>query len=225
MRILLVEDDLLLGEGIRTALRRAGLTVDWLVDGIAARQALCDGGFDLVVLDLGLPRLDGTEVIREVRKHGEHVPILVLTARDRMAERVQALDSGADDFMGKPFDSAELLARIRALHRRNVGRVDSVIDHGELSLDSARLSVSWHGKQVDLPRREFHLLWVLLENSGRIVSRETLQQRLYGWDEDVESNALDVHIHHLRRKLAPDLIRTVRGVGYMIQLAEANDIA
>lgn len=225
MRVLLVEDDVLLGEGIRTALRRAGLTVDWLTDGVAAREALREDGFDLVVLDLGLPRLDGTAVIRETRARGAHVPILVLTARDHVTDRVQALDLGADDFLGKPFESSELLARIRALHRRSVGRIDSVIELGELHLDSARLSVQWRGKQVDLPRREFHLLWVLLENAGRIVSRETLQQRLYGWDEDVESNALDVHIHHLRRKLAPELIRTVRGVGYMIQSATLGDVA
>jgi two-component system OmpR family response regulator/two-component system response regulator QseB len=225
MRVLLVEDDVLLGEGIRTALRRAGLTVDWLTDGIAGRDALRDDGFDLVVLDLGLPRLDGTAVIRETRARASRVPILVLTARDQLIDRVQALDLGADDFLGKPFETSELLARIRALHRRSVGRVDSVIKVGELQLDSARLAVQWRGRQVDLPRREFHLLWVLLEHSGRIVSRETLQQRLYGWDEDVESNALDVHIHHLRRKLAPELIRTVRGVGYMIQNATMGDVA
>lgn len=216
---------MLLGEGIRTALRRAGLTVDWLTDGVAAREALREDGFDLVVLDLGLPRLDGTAVIRETRARGSHVPILVLTARDRVSDRVQALDLGADDFLGKPFESSELLARIRALHRRSVGRIDSVIELGVLLLDSTRLSVQWRGRQVDLPRREFHLLWVLLENAGRIVSRETLQQRLYGWDEDVESNALDVHIHHLRRKLAPELIRTVRGVGYMIQNSPLGDVA
>ncbi|PIV32858.1 MAG: DNA-binding response regulator [Lysobacterales bacterium CG02_land_8_20_14_3_00_62_12] len=218
MRVLLVEDDVLLGEGICAALRRAGLTVDWLRDGESARIALIDGSFDLVVLDLGLPRLHGSAVIEAVRGGGSQVPILVLTARDRVSERVQALNLGADDFMGKPFDTSELLARIRALHRRSIGRVETRIEHGDLELDQARLAVVWRGHQIELPRREFHLLWVLVENAGRIVSRETLQQKLYGWDEDIESNAIDVHIHHLRRKLSPELIRNVRGVGYVLEL-------
>lgn len=225
MRVLLVEDDALLGEGIRTAMKRAGMIVDWLNDGIAAREALRAGGFDVVVLDLGLPRLDGMAVIKEARAAGSSTPILVLTARDAVSERVGALDLGADDFLGKPFSSDELLARIRALHRRSVGRIDSTIRSGSLLLDAASMSVRYNGKKIDLPRREFLVLEVLLENVGRIVSRETLQQRLYGWDEDIESNALDVHVHHLRRKLSSELIRTVRGVGYMIQDVDGGEAA
>jgi two-component system OmpR family response regulator/two-component system response regulator QseB len=218
MRVLLVEDDPLLGEGIQTSLRLAAVTVDWLVDGVTALAALREGGFDVVVLDLGLPRLDGLGVIRAARADSIATPILVLTARDRVADRVQALDLGADDYLGKPFDPSELLARIRALHRRNSGQVQTFIGREPLVLDPTNFSVLWHRRPIDLPRREFALLRVLLENEGRIVSREVLQQRLYGWDEDVTSNSLDVHVHHLRRKLDPTLIRTVRGVGYSVVL-------
>lgn len=216
MRILLAEDDELLGEGIVVALRRAGMTVDWLRDGESVRVALVDGSFDLLLLDLGLPRLHGSAVIETVRAAGSQIPILVLTARDLVNQRVQMLDLGADDFMGKPFDTGELLARIRALYRRSQGRAQAVIEFAGLRLDVARQNVQFQGRQIELARREFHLLWVLMENAGRIVSRDVLQQRLYGWDDDIESNALDVHIHHLRRKLGSDLIRNVRGVGYLL---------
>jgi DNA-binding response OmpR family regulator len=220
MRILLVEDDLLLGEGIQTSLRRAGLTVDWLTDGSAALAAVRSGGIDVVVLDLGLPRMDGLQVIRSARAADLRTPILVLTARDRVADRVQALDLGADDFLGKPFDPDELLARIRALHRRATGQgqVQHLLGRAPLLLDPASFDVRWRGRPVDLPRREFALLRALLEAEGRIVSRDVLQQRLYGWDDDVASNSLEVHVHHLRRKLDPGLIRTVRGVGYSLVL-------
>lgn len=220
MRILLVEDDPLLGEGIQTALKRAALTVDWLQDGASAAAAIRDGGFDVVVLDLGLPRMDGLQVIRSVRSANLRVPILVLTARDRISDRVSALDLGADDFLGKPFDPDELLARIRALHRRSVGPLPAAPGNGPLQLDEASLTARWHGRAVELPRREFALLRALTEQPGRILSRETLQQSLYGWDDDVVSNSLEVHVHHLRRKLDPALIRTVRGVGYMLSLPE-----
>jgi two-component system OmpR family response regulator/two-component system response regulator QseB len=221
MRILLVEDDPLLGEGIQTALRRAAVAVDWLTDGAAALAALRDGGFDGVVLDLGLPRMDGLSVIRAARAAGVATPILVLTARDRVADRVQALDLGADDFLGKPFDPDELLARLRALHRRASGQAQPQLGREPLLLDPANFGVRWHGRPVDLPRREFALLRALLEQEGRIVGREALQQRLYGWDDDVASNSLEVHVHHLRRKLDPALIRTVRGVGYSLVLPAA----
>jgi two-component system OmpR family response regulator/two-component system response regulator QseB len=221
MRILLVEDDPLLGEGIQTALKRAALTVDWLQDGTSAVAAIRDGGFDVVVLDLGLPRMDGLQVIRSVRSADLRVPILVLTARDRISDRVGALDLGADDFLGKPFDPDELLARIRALHRRSVGPHPAASGNGPLQLDEASLTARWHGRAVELPRREFALLRALSEQPGRILSRETLQQSLYGWDDDVVSNSLEVHVHHLRRKLDPGLIRTVRGVGYMLSLPES----
>jgi two-component system OmpR family response regulator/two-component system response regulator QseB len=220
MRILLVEDDPLLGEGIQTSLRRATFTVDWLTDGASALAALRGGGIDVVLLDLGLPRMDGLQVIRSARAADVRTPILVLTARDRVADRVQALDLGADDYLGKPFDPDELLARIRALHRRATGRgqVLLLLGRDPLLLDPDNFGVRWHGRAVELPRREFALLRALLEAEGRIVSRDVLQQRLYGWDDDVASNSLEVHVHHLRRKLDPTLIRTVRGVGYSLVL-------
>jgi two-component system response regulator QseB len=220
MRILLVEDDLSLGEGLRTALRRAAYSVDWLHDGAAAFNAIRDdlgrAEIDLVVLDLGLPRMDGIEVIRAARRIGAQVPILVLSARERAADRTLGLDVGADDYLGKPFDTNELVARVRALLRRSQGRADPILRCGALELDPANLAVRWQGRNLDLPRREFALLRTLMESPGRIVSRESIQQRLYGWDEDVASNALDVHLHHLRRKLPPALIRTVRGMGYSL---------
>lgn len=220
MRILLVEDDPLLGDGIQTALKRAALAVDWLQDGAAAVTAIRDGGIDVVVLDLGLPRMDGMQVIRSVRGANLRVPILVLTARDRISDRVSALDHGADDFLGKPFDPDELLARVRALHRRSIGPQSTAASGGPLQLDEASLTARWQGRAVELPRREFALLRALAEQPGRILSRDTLQQSLYGWDDDVVSNSLEVHVHHLRRKLDPGLIRTVRGVGYMLSLPE-----
>lgn len=216
MRVLLVEDDESLGEGIRTALRRAAYAVDWLRDGASALAAIRDGGIDLVLLDLGLPRMDGIEVIRAARRAGAGVPILVLSARERPADRTLGLDAGADDYLGKPFDTHELLARVRALLRRSAGNAAPLLSCGALELDPATLAVRWQGRNVDLPRREFALLRVLLENPGRTISRESAQQRLFGWDEDVASNALDVHVHHLRRKLPAALIRTVRGVGYAL---------
>lgn len=216
MRILLIEDDDSLGEGLRTALRRAALTVDWLRDGASALAALRDGGVDLAVLDLGLPQLDGMEVIRQARRAGVTTPILVLSARERPADRALGLDAGADDYLGKPFDTAELLARVRALLRRTGGRAQPTLRMGALELDPSRLEVIWRGRPLDLPRREFALLRLLMEQRGRPISRESAQQRLYGWDEDVSSNALDVHVHALRKKLDPALIRTLRGVGYAL---------
>lgn len=224
MRILLVEDDPSLGEGLRTALRRAAYAVDWLQDGASALAAIRTGGIDLVVLDLGLPRKDGLEVIREARRAGATVPILVLSARERAADRMLGLDLGADDYVGKPFDNGELLARVRALLRRSSGQASPTLAFAGLALDPASLTVTWQGRVVDLPRREVALLRLLMEHPGRIVSRETAQQRLYGWDEDVASNAVDVHVHHLRKRLHPALIRTVRGVGYALD-DPANDTA
>jgi two-component system OmpR family response regulator/two-component system response regulator QseB len=218
MRILLVEDDASLGEGLQTALRRAAIAVDWVQDGVAALTAIRDGGFDAVVLDLGLPRMDGVQVIRTARQEGRRVPILVLTARDRVGDRIEALDLGADDFLGKPFDPNELLARLRALHRRAQGQAQSTLAHGALRLDPATLSVHWQGRIIDLPRREFALLRALMEQPGRILTRDALQQAIYGWDEDVASNSLEVHVHHLRKRLDADLIRTVRGVGYTLSV-------
>jgi DNA-binding response OmpR family regulator len=225
MRILLVEDDESLGEGIRTALRRAAFSVDWLRDGASALTAMKDGGIDLVILDLGLPYMDGMDVIRQARRAGADQPILVLSARERASDRTLGLDAGADDYLGKPFDTQELLARARALLRRTGGRTTPVLRVGALELDPARLSVVWRGKTLDLPRREFALLRLLMEQRGRPISRESAQQRLYGWDEDVASNTLDVHVHALRKKLDPTLIRTLRGIGYALDehVAQAAD--
>ncbi|WP_313495954.1 response regulator transcription factor [Pseudoxanthomonas mexicana] len=216
MRILLVEDDLSLGEGIRTALRRGAFAVDWVQDGASGLLALRGGDFDLVVLDLGLPRMDGIEVIRQLRAAGDAVPVLVLSARERPADRTLGLDVGADDYLGKPFDTAELLARVRALIRRSAGRANPTLESGPLRLDPATLTASWKGRPLDLTRREFALLRVLMEQRGRPMARDAIQRHLYGWDADVASNAVDVHVHQLRRKLEPGIIRTVRGLGYAL---------
>lgn len=219
MRILVVEDDELLGEGLVTSLRRQAHTVDWVRDGTAAVAALRSESFDLAVLDLGLPREDGFVVLSKVRAAGVAVPVLILTARDQSSDRVRGLDLGADDYLTKPFDLNELLARVRALHRRAQGLASNVLVHGDIRLDVSANLLTYLGRVVDLPRREFALLRTLLESAGRVLTREAAMQRVYGWDEDVESNVLEVHVHHLRKKLYPELIRTVRGVGYMIETA------
>ena len=216
MRILLVEDDPSLGQGLSTALRRGAFAVDWVQDGAAGLFAIRDDTFDLVVLDLGLPRMDGIDVIRQIRADGNPVPILVLSARERPADRTQGLDVGADDYLGKPFDTAELLARVRALIRRSAGRAQPTLEAGPLQLDPTSLAARWHGRNLDLTRREFALLRLLMEQRGRPMARDAIQRHLYGWNEDVASNAVDVHVHALRRKLDPAAIRTVRGIGYAL---------
>lgn len=216
MRILLVEDDPLLGDGVRVGLTQAGFTVDWVRDGHAAQLALETDDFACVVLDLGLPRLSGLELLKQLRRASDKIPVLILTARDTVADRVTGLDSGADDYLTKPFDLDELAARIRALLRRAGGRASSVICHGAVELDPAAHTVRVAGKQAELSPREFSLLQELLESAGRVLSRERLEQSLYGWGDAVESNTVEVHIHHLRKKLGAELIRTIRGVGYMV---------
>ena len=216
MRVLLVEDDALLGSGIRDALEQARYAVEWVRDGALALEALRGASVDLVVLDLGLPKLDGMEVLRRARELGAAVPILVLSARDTTPQRIGGLDAGADDYMAKPFDVDELLARLRALERRARGAVVNLIRYGAIEVDTSALAVTFNGQAVDLQRREFMVLRKLLENVGSVMSRQQLVDNIYGWDSDLESNALDVHIHNLRRKLYPELIRTVRGVGYVI---------
>ncbi len=216
MRILLVEDDTALGEGIRMALKSEGYTLDWLQDGASALHAMKHETFDLCVLDLGLPRMDGLQVLRELRASANPLPVLVLTARDATADRIAGLDAGADDYLVKPFDVAELKARLRALLRRSFGRSQPAIEYGEVRLEPESQQVSLRGEPVSLARKEFQLLHELLAQPGRVLTRDRLQQVLYGWDEEVESNALEVHVHHLRKKLYPELIRTVRGVGYMV---------
>ena len=185
-------------------------------DGAAGLFAIRDDSFDLVVLDLGLPRMDGIDVIRQIRASGNPVPILVLSARERPADRTLGLDVGADDYLGKPFDTAELLARVRALIRRSAGRAQPTLEAGPLQLDPTTLAASWHGRNLDLTRREFALLRLLMEQRGRPMARDAIQRHLYGWNDDVASNAVDVHVHALRRKLDPGAIRTVRGIGYAL---------
>ena len=216
MRILLVEDDPELGDGLTIGLRQAGFAVDWVKDGNSADLALQSETFDLLVLDLGLPRLSGMEVLTRARGRGQTLPVLILTARDATGDKVAGLDAGADDYLVKPIDLDELSARIRALTRRSAGRAVPVLTHGELALDPAAHSVTLGGQAVDLSSREFSLLQLLLENAGRVLTRSQLEQSLYGWRDEPDSNALEVHIHHLRKKLGSDLIRTLRGVGYTI---------
>ena len=216
MRILLVEDDPELGDGLTIGLRQAGFAVDWVRDGNAADHALHAESFDLVVLDLGLPRLSGMEVLTRARARGQAMPVLILTARDATGDKISGLDAGADDYLVKPIDLDELTARIRALTRRSAGRAAPLLTHGDLALDPAAHSVTLAGQPVELSRREFSLLQMLLENAGRVLTRSQLEQSLYGWRDEPDSNALEVHIHHLRKKLGSELIRTLRGVGYTI---------
>jgi two-component system response regulator QseB len=217
MRLLLVEDDELLGDGVRAGLIQNGYTVDWFKDGAAALNALQSETFDVVVLDLGLPKKSGLEVLRELRGGGATTPVLILTARETIEDRVKGLDSGADDYLTKPFDLYELCARLRALQRRSSGRAETEISYRDIKLDPAAHVVTRSGEHISIPRREFSLLQKLLENIGAVISREQLMQTLYGWSEDVDSNALEVHIHNLRKKLGNDVIRTIRGIGYMIE--------
>ncbi len=217
MHILLVEDDPELGDGLSVGLRQRGFAVDWLHDGISAEHAMRDDAVELVVLDLGLPgRLSGMDVLLRARERGQTVPILILTARDSTEEKVAGLDGGADDYLVKPIDLDELSARIRALTRRRAGRAEPMLSRGDLLLDPAARRVTLAGTPVDLSGREFSLLRMLLENTDRVLTRQQLEQSLYTWGDEPESNALEVHIHHLRKKLGSDLIRTLRGVGYTI---------
>jgi DNA-binding response OmpR family regulator len=216
MRVLLVEDDKLLGSAIQAGLAQAGYEVDWVGDGIAADQALAMEGHELLVLDLGLPRKDGLSVLRDLRLRGSDLPVLILTARDTIEDRVRGLDLGADDYLVKPFDLDELNARLRAIGRRRAGRASPLIRHGALTFDPAAHSVVVDGEPVSLHPKEIAILEALLEGRGRALTRERLEQLLYGWGEGVESNTVEVHVHHLRKKLGKELIRTIRGVGYMI---------
>ena len=216
MRILLVEDDPLLGDGLQAALRLEGYAVDWLQDGGTAMAALRSDTFDLIILDLGLPVMPGLEVLDKLRSLDIPTPVLILTAQDATADRVRGLDSGADDYLVKPFDIDELAARLRVLSRRQPGRADPVIRHADIELNPATHEVRVGGQMIAIARREFSLLHLLLQNVGQVVSKPRLVESLYGWDEDVESNTLEVYIHHLRRKLGKQSIKTIRGVGYMI---------
>jgi two-component system, OmpR family, response regulator QseB len=217
VRILLVEDDPLLASGLVTALKNARHLPEHVADGQAAAQALqAEHGFDLVILDLGLPKLDGTQVLSQVRQRGDSLPILILSARDATRDRIQGLDLGADDYLTKPFELDELMARIRVLERRLGGNSSNQLKLGDLSLDLARHTVQWQGRLIDLQRREFMLLRQLAERPDQVFSRARIEEALYGWNDGVESNAIDVFVHSLRKKISPDIIKTIRGVGYRI---------
>jgi len=217
MRVLLVEDDELLGDGVRNGLIQYGYTVDWVKDGQSAQQAILSSeSFDIIVLDIGLPKKSGLEVLKTMRSKNITTPVVLLTALETVEDQVKGLDAGADDYIVKPFDLDALCARMRALQRRRTSRADPILTYGAISLDPASHTVHVNDELINISRREFALLQKLLENAGRVLSREHLTSTLYGWGDDVDSNALEVHIHNLRKKFGTKLIRTIRGVGYMV---------
>jgi len=216
MRVLLVEDDVMIGESLARALQEKGFSVDWVQDGEKALSAMNDEGYACVLLDLGLPRRDGTNVMRKARAKGNNLPILVLTARDGLDDRVNALDLGADDYLVKPFELRELLARVRAIVRRRHGSANSIVGEGTVQLDISTREAIIHGTRVALSAREFSLMYALMERPGAILSRDQLESRIYGWGEEVGSNAIDFLIHGMRKKLGGDVIRNIRGLGWRI---------
>ena len=216
MRVLLVEDDRMIGDSLRESLRAEGYAVDWVRDAEAAVAATGTERFDLLLLDLGLPRAGGLEVLRTLRARGDATPVIVLTARDGPGDRVAGLDAGADDYLVKPFDLDELLARMRALLRRHAGRAAPLLRHGGVTLDPATRQVTLQGRPVLLSAREYAVLELLLQRPGAVLSRAQIEDRLYGWGEEIESNAVSVYVHQLRKKLGPEFIRSMRGVGYFL---------
>jgi two-component system OmpR family response regulator/two-component system response regulator QseB len=216
MRILLVEDDPQLGDGLTVGLRQLDYAVDWVKDGISADAALATDSYGVMILDLGLPRMSGMDLLAKIRDRGLDLPVLILTARDSLADKVAGFDSGADDFLVKPVALEELVARIRAIARRAAGRALPIIRHGRLTLDPASHTVHLDDQPVDLSAREFAVLQTLLENAGRVLTRGQIESTIYDWRDEPESNVLEVHIHYLRKKLGSDLIKTLRGVGYTI---------
>lgn len=220
MRVLLVEDDDMIGRSLSQALERHGWSVDWVRDGLLAQSALADGDYACVLLDLGLPKRDGVEVLRQARSRGDATPVLVLTARDGVEDRIRGLDLGADDYLVKPYELGELLARMRAIIRRRDGSAHSLIGTPGMQLDLTTREVMVNGERSALSAREFALLHALLERPGAILSRDQLESRIYGWGEEVMSNAVDVLIHGMRKKLGADAIRNVRGLGWRIVSVE-----
>ncbi|MCE9570218.1 MAG: response regulator [Rhodocyclales bacterium] len=216
MRILLVEDDALLGDALQAGLKQAGHAVDWTRDGVSAETALATEEYAAVVLDLGLPRKDGLDVLRNLRARKRALPVLILTARDTVEDRIRGLDAGADDYLVKPFDLGELNARLRALLRRAGGRPAPVLAASGITLDPASRIVEYRGKPVELSSKEYALLQALMQQPGRALSRAQLEQHLYAWGDEIGSNTVEVYIHHLRRKLDAEAIRTLRGIGYVI---------
>jgi DNA-binding response OmpR family regulator len=216
MRILLVEDDALLGDALQVGLRQADYAVDWVKDGISAETALMTGDYAAVVLDLGLPRMDGLDVLRHLRAKKMTLPVLILTARDTVDDRIKGLDAGADDYLVKPVDLGELAARLRALLRRAGGQSAPVLATTDVTLDPATRRVTSKGLEVELSAKEYALLHALMQQAGRALSRAQLEQHLYAWGDEIGSNTVEVYIHHLRRKLGADVIRTLRGIGYVV---------
>ncbi len=216
MRILLVEDDAIIGDGLVAGLGKQGFTVDWLKDGDMARHAPQKEVHDLIILDLTLPKVDGLELLRQWRKNGHTMPIIILTARGTIDERVQGLNLGADDYLAKPFALSELVARLRALQRRIAGQSNPLLVHGKVSLDPQKRIAYLDGQSIDLTPKLLILLEIFLINQGTVLSRSLLEEKLYGWNDDVSSNAIDVHIHHLRAKLGNSFIKTVHGIGYTL---------
>ncbi|UQY44092.1 response regulator [Erwinia sp. PK3-005] len=216
MRILLIEDDRLIGDGIKAGLGKLGFSVDWIMDGEQGMVALQAATYDAVVLDLSLPQRDGMDILRSWRSRGEDIPVLILTARDAVAQRVEGLQQGADDYLCKPFALSEVAARLQALIRRRHGQLQPTLTHGTLTLDPAARTVMLDNAPVELKPRELALLELFMLNAGRVLTRAQLEEKLYSWDQDVSSNAVEVHIHHLRKKLGNSFIRTVHGVGYTL---------
>lgn len=216
MRLLLVEDDEILGDGIQAGLTMEGYAVDWLRNGAQADEALKSNSYELIVMDLNLPGMDGLNLLSEIRKRKDETPVLILTARDGIDDRVTLLDSGADDFVVKPFDLSEVCARLRALARRQAGRSVSQIEHKGIVLDPAAHTVTVYNTPINLSQKEFGILNFLMNNIGKVVSKARIEEALYSWGSEIESNTVEVHIHHLRKKLGSDYIRTVRGVGYIL---------
>ena len=216
MRILVVEDDPMLGDALQVGLRQVGFVPDWISDGIGAEHALATTDYVAMVLDLGLPRRSGLEVLRRLRAAGGKLPVLILTARDTLEDRISGLDGGADDYLVKPFEMAELAARLRALVRRSGGSSQPSLKHGAIELDPAAHRVCFEGRPQELSAKEFALLQVFMQNSGRVLSRHQLEEQIYGWDDETGSNTIEVYIHHLRRKFGREVVRTVRGVGYLM---------
>ena len=220
MRVLIVEDDQLLGDALAVGLKQRGFEPDWVQDGREAQTVMRVEPFAAIILDLGLPALTGLELLRTERARGNKVPVLILTARDAIQDRIKGLDSGADDYVVKPMDLDELAARLRALVRRSKGEPAPLLHVGAVALDPAARTVTRDGQAIDLQPREFTLLQELMLNAGRVLSRQQLEERMYRWGEEVESNAVEVHVHHLRRKLGADIVKTIRGVGYVLPRGE-----
>lgn len=217
MRLLLVEDDHIIGDGISAWLSESGHAVDWLKEGTSVSHALSIQQYDMLILDLNLPGISGLELLKKIRAESNDIYVLILTARDTVEDRVKGLDAGADDYLVKPFDLNELSARIRALSRRRYGKSDPLLCYKTITLDLASHTAYSSNEQVDLSNREFSILQLFIENAGKVLSRNLLEEKLYGWGDEVSSNTIEVHIHHLRKKFGQDVIKTIRGVGYLLQ--------